>query len=678
MMSTLARASIDGAIIVAAIWIVTRLLRLSPATRAVLWWCAAAKFVLALAWTTPVTLPILPAQAQAPLVAPRAISAPDAGVPADVFSRVATRVGPRLSERLAARFVPDPAMTEALAQPIRGLGEWSTFALIGWIGGLVLVAFVAFRRWRETSTIVGAAVPADPALQAQAAGLCARLGLRRVPEVRVSGAIETPLVAGLLQPVILLPVERFTALTGREQEMALCHELAHLKRADLWFGCVPALAERLFFFHPLVRLASREYSLAREAACDAAVVDTLDAAPREYGNLLLSLGVSRPQTGAAAGAAGSFQHFKRRIAMLQDPPARSNRSRVVAVCVVILALAAIVPLRLVARPSSGALERSEARRAAKLAQRDLAPSDRVELERVERERTAQADQDDRRSDDSSVRFVLLLEDNQTTSSGNAADLKRARSHQRNGEPLLWFRDRDREYVVRDREVIERARAAWARVYESGLGVHAAALAQDFGGDLGRLLGEQVGRIASEAALAVAEPAAAFGAELGATLGAQLAPLGIEIASEALKSLQFLGPALGDLDSLKDLAHIDIRIDQAEIARLTRDAEKVGREAAKAAQEFQERFRDEISENLKRDLGINREQMRELRERMHDLERSLRDMKEPLKDLEDPMKELGRQMESLGRDIGERTRAASEDMRLIIRRAIESGIAQQVK
>jgi hypothetical protein len=58
-------------------------------------------------------------------------------------------------------------------------------------------------------------------------------------------------VTGLLRPVVLLPSHRFGTLTGREQQMVLCHELAHLERADLWFGCVPALAERVFFFHPL-------------------------------------------------------------------------------------------------------------------------------------------------------------------------------------------------------------------------------------------------------------------------------------------------------------------------------------------------------------------------------------------------------------------------------------------
>ncbi len=53
-------------------------------------------------------------------------------------------------------------------------------------------------------------------------------------------------------------------------------------------------------------------------------------------------------------------------------------------------------------------------------------------------------------------------------SGSLADVARARRHQKNGEPLLWFRADGQEYVVRDRDVIAHARALWNDVYESSL------------------------------------------------------------------------------------------------------------------------------------------------------------------------------------------------------------------
>ena len=101
--------------------------------------------------------------------------------------------------------------------------------------------------------------------------------------------------------------------------MTLCHELLHLRRHDLWFGWVPALAQRIFFFHPLAALAVREYAIAREAACDAEVLRVLGSAPQAYGRLLLRWGVAPRETGlAAAGASPSLENLKRRLQMLQQ------------------------------------------------------------------------------------------------------------------------------------------------------------------------------------------------------------------------------------------------------------------------------------------------------------------------------------------------------------------------
>ncbi len=67
MLAVLARASLEGAIVAALVWTVIRWLpRLSPATRTALWWCAAAKFLLALVWVTPVELRVLPPRAETP------------------------------------------------------------------------------------------------------------------------------------------------------------------------------------------------------------------------------------------------------------------------------------------------------------------------------------------------------------------------------------------------------------------------------------------------------------------------------------------------------------------------------------------------------------------------------------------------------------------------------------
>jgi hypothetical protein len=98
--------------------------------------------------------------------------------------------------------------------------------------------------------------------------------------------------------------------------MAVCHELAHVKRADLWLRCVPALAERIFFFP--AGASHRACALPR-AACDAAVMETLDAAPQNSAGCCGAAyrARSRPQRGRRRVV---VSNLKRRIAMLQDVP----------------------------------------------------------------------------------------------------------------------------------------------------------------------------------------------------------------------------------------------------------------------------------------------------------------------------------------------------------------------
>lgn len=421
MLDLLLRASLDGAISVAVVWTLIRVLpRLSAATCAFLWWCAAAKFIVALVWTAPVPLRILP---------------PDTVIRNALV--VTTRVElTQPTPSSASTGTTEPGATT----PARG-GWYVAALVIIWTGGFLLAAGIGARRWRRTDAMLKRSWPASHDIQITAADLASRLGLRLLPDVRVSDQLETPLVTGLTRPVVLLPAGRFDALSDRQQRMALCHELAHVKRADLWFGCAPAIAERVFFFHPLAYLAAREYAVWREAACDATVIEILDAAPQEYGRLLLDLGVSRGQaTLAAAGASWSFVNLKRRLIMLRDPSTPSTASRLLAATAVCISLLASVPLQLAARRASPVTTGENT------PQRDVAP----------REESGQRKEQD-------LNFVLFVADDHTTTSGSLEDIKRARRFKRPGEQVMWFRHAGREYVIRDPDVLRQVEAIWMPV-----------------------------------------------------------------------------------------------------------------------------------------------------------------------------------------------------------------------
>ena len=144
--------------------------------------------------------------------------------------------------------------------------------------------------------------------------------------------------------------------------LAVAHELAHLRRGDLWLAWVPALAETLFWFHPLARSAVREYAEACEEACDREALRATGAHPYEYGRLLVAFGVHRRLTGASAMRCGSPHphQLKRRLSMLEHFAPLSPRMRNAAIALVsAFALVGLVPLRVVPTSASPRPPRAE-------------------------------------------------------------------------------------------------------------------------------------------------------------------------------------------------------------------------------------------------------------------------------------------------------------------------------
>jgi D-alanyl-D-alanine endopeptidase (penicillin-binding protein 7) len=94
------------------------------------------------------------------------------------------------------------------------------------------------------------------------------LDLPRPVDLRESEAVPTPVTVGLVWPVVVLPVGLLHS--GRQDliESALCHEMAHVKRWDTVATLYRRLLEALFFFHPLVWVATRRCELEQEHLCD--------------------------------------------------------------------------------------------------------------------------------------------------------------------------------------------------------------------------------------------------------------------------------------------------------------------------------------------------------------------------------------------------------------------------
>ena len=142
----------------------------------------------------------------------------------------------------------------------------------------------------------------DPDWCDAAASMGGRLGLRTAVRLVASDRVRTPMAGGLLRPTVFLPTAA-RSWTAEQRDLVLAHELAHLAVRDPLRLLGTRLAVACYWFHPLVWVAARQSAIAREQACDEAVL-ALGARPSAYARVLLDLAAS--MHGSAPAAFGAL------------------------------------------------------------------------------------------------------------------------------------------------------------------------------------------------------------------------------------------------------------------------------------------------------------------------------------------------------------------------------------
>ncbi|WKN43721.1 M56 family metallopeptidase [Tunicatimonas pelagia] len=167
------------------------------------------------------------------------------------------------------------------------------------------------------------------------------LGIRRKLVVRVSPYVRSPFVAGLLKPVILLPVSAFSQLSPEQLEAILAHELAHIRRWDDTVNWLQTVVEIILFYHPALWWISQVMRDEREKCCDDLAVATCGSA-LVYTKALAQLESLPNNTSAFALALSrSGSGLLARIERLIQPNASSTKPSVVPIMVT-AALAAVL------------------------------------------------------------------------------------------------------------------------------------------------------------------------------------------------------------------------------------------------------------------------------------------------------------------------------------------------
>lgn len=289
----------------AALWL---LRRRSARTRYVVGCCALAALVFSPSATL---LMPSPAPVEAPATAPGAESAQAFEVsPAPVDpSSIPVVWGRARGPELAALAAHLPVLLVA-----------------AWLAGCCAMALRLLIGWSQArARFLLAASLAPAALRETTARVADRLGLRRGVKVLESPHAPSPLVVGVVRPVLVLPPGLGEQLTVPQLEAVLAHELSHVSRHDTLANLAQCLVEVLFFFHPAARWLSRQVRLEREHCCDDAAVQLCGSA-RVYSSALLGLEELR-QAGPALELGAGSQPLLARVQRLlgKAQPAEPRR-----------------------------------------------------------------------------------------------------------------------------------------------------------------------------------------------------------------------------------------------------------------------------------------------------------------------------------------------------------------
>lgn len=317
----LTRATLHGTVALVAVFVICRLFHSIPAaTKCWLWRLAWLRVFAAFMTGAGFSLPLLPA--------PEPITMP---------AGAATLPAP-----IAARPVP----TADDVAPVRAITATQALTLIWAIGAALMILRLAFHYSAAVQLRRRAIARHSDLLPALSAAF-----KTRAPSLLISNEITKPLLTGIFKPAIILP----PCLSGadpRKLELIFKHELAHLKRRDLAWNWLAAIAHTLFWFNPLTWLCEREANFSQEVACDELALRGETTRAAEFAALLVDVAANReraPQL-LTVSIIRTRNTLERRLKAMK--PLHKKRSFISIALAALVLTPAIVPWRAVAQKSS--------------------------------------------------------------------------------------------------------------------------------------------------------------------------------------------------------------------------------------------------------------------------------------------------------------------------------------
>ena len=156
---------------------------------------------------------------------------------------------------------------------------WLVVAILK-LAGEFLAYYLSMKNLERMSLLVS-----DPVSIQMYREVCQRKHVRRIPELRQSAGLTTPLLAGLFHTKLYLPA---TGYSAEERKLVFYHELTHYNHRDLWYKMFLRICASIYWFNPFLLLMLKEADKDIENLCDTDVIHRVSLEEnRLYRQLLL-------------------------------------------------------------------------------------------------------------------------------------------------------------------------------------------------------------------------------------------------------------------------------------------------------------------------------------------------------------------------------------------------------
>jgi len=243
-----------------------------------------------------------------------------------------------------------PMMNETAATGIELEAiSWQGLVFSGWLVGMLVLLVLLVKRLYFVRGLIAQSRPANERLHKTLDECRCQIGIRQNIELRLSGNTHSPAVCGLFKPIILIPAVLLKKLSQKKLKAVLIHELAHIKRDDIWVNLLQTILQIVHFYNPFVWIANAMVHRAREQAVDEMVLVTLNPEAKNYSNMLIDIAEMvfwKPKFGLRLiGVVESKKALERRIKhMLNRPVPKSSKLGYLGLIAIVVIGAIILPM----------------------------------------------------------------------------------------------------------------------------------------------------------------------------------------------------------------------------------------------------------------------------------------------------------------------------------------------